>query len=107
MAKNALIASDGGLSLERTALILNVSAMSIYRLICSLGVWHVSQVLLRAGLPLPGYILADEKHSKCLGRKAYLPTIVAGRVIWHLGYTTSPFKVIKKQYEINVGSDIL
>jgi len=31
--------------------------------------------------------LVDEKHSRCLTDKVYLPTIVSGRVIWHLGYT--------------------
>ena len=30
---------------------------------------------------------ATEKHSRCLTEKVYLPTIVCGRVIWHLGYT--------------------
>jgi hypothetical protein len=45
-------------------------------------------VLARCGLPLPPYFLADEKHSRCLTDKVYLPTIVSGRVIWHLGYTT-------------------
>jgi hypothetical protein len=44
-------------------------------------------VLTRCGLPLPAYFLADEKHSHCLTDKVYLPTIVSGRVIWHLGYT--------------------
>jgi hypothetical protein len=44
-------------------------------------------VLTRCGLPLPVYFLADEKHSRCLTDKVYLPTIVRGRVIWHLGYT--------------------
>jgi hypothetical protein len=34
----------------------------------------------------PTYFLADEKHSHCLTDKVYLPTIVCGRVIWHLGY---------------------
>src|SRR5690242_14616530 len=38
-------------------------------------------------LPLPTYFLADEKHSHCLTDKVYLPTIVRGRVLWHLGYT--------------------
>jgi len=33
------------------------------------------------------YVLADEKHSRCLTEKVYLPTIVCGRVIWHVGYT--------------------
>ena len=49
-------------------------------------VW--SRCLTRCGLPLPTYFLADEKHSHCLTDKVYLPTIVQGRVIWHLGYTT-------------------
>ena len=44
-------------------------------------------VLTRCGLPLPTYFLADEKHSYCLTDRVYLPTIVRGRVIWHLGYT--------------------
>ena len=30
---------------------------------------------------------ATEKHSRCLTDKVYLPTIVCGRVLWHLGYT--------------------
>lgn len=44
-------------------------------------------VLTRCGLPLPTYVLADEKHSRCLTDKVYLPTAVSGRAIWHLGYT--------------------
>ena len=35
----------------------------------------------------PCTFLADEKHSHCLRDKVYLPTIVHGRVLWHLGYT--------------------
>jgi hypothetical protein len=42
---------------------------------------------MRCELPLPTYVLADEKHSHCLRDKVYLPTIVSGRIIWHLGYT--------------------
>src|SRR5207244_13131273 len=41
----------------------------------------------RCGLALPVYVLADEKHSRCLTDKIYVPTIVSGRVLWHLGYT--------------------
>jgi hypothetical protein len=51
------------------------------------GQQSVVTVLTRCGLPLPTYFLADEKHSHCLTDKVYLPTIVTGRVIWHLGYT--------------------
>jgi hypothetical protein len=47
----------------------------------------VVTVLTQCGLPLPAYFLADEKHSHCLTEKVYLPTIVCGRVIWHLGDT--------------------
>jgi hypothetical protein len=61
--------------------------MAIYRLICALGQQSVVTVLTRCGLPLPVYFLADEKHTYCLTNKAYLPTIVSARVLWHLGYT--------------------
>jgi hypothetical protein len=33
--------------------------------------------------------LADEKPRKCLTDQVYLPTIVSGRVMWHLGYSAS------------------
>src|SRR2546427_9655854 len=61
--------------------------MALYRLICAFGRQSLVMVLTRCGLPLPTYFLADEKHSRCLTDKVYLPTIVSGRVIWHLGYT--------------------
>jgi hypothetical protein len=44
-------------------------------------------VLTRCGLPLPVYVLADEKHTHGLTNKAYLPTMVSGRGLWHLGST--------------------
>src|SRR6266851_1923208 len=56
--------------------------------VCALGQQPLVTVLTRCALPLPGYLLADEKHSRCLTEKVYLPTIVSGRVLWHLGYTT-------------------
>jgi hypothetical protein len=61
--------------------------MALYRLVCALGQHRLVTVLTRCGLPLPAYFLADEKHSRCLTEKVYLPTIVSGRVLWHLGYT--------------------
>src|SRR5262252_7551626 len=61
--------------------------MALYRLICALGQHSLVSVLTRCGLPLPPYFIADEKHSHCLTEKVYLPTIVSGRAIWHLGYT--------------------
>jgi hypothetical protein len=65
----------------------HISAMALYRMVCALGQQSLVCVLTRCGLPLPVYFLADEKHSHCLTAKVYLPTIVIGRVIWHLGYT--------------------
>ena len=61
--------------------------MALYRLVCAFGHHSLVTVLTRCGLPLPTYFLADEKHSRCLTDKVYLPTIVQGRVLWHLGYT--------------------
>ena len=66
---------------------LHISPMALYRLVCAFGHQSLVTVLTRCGLPLPVYFLADEKHSHCLTEKVYLPTIVRGRVIWHLGYT--------------------
>src|SRR6266702_866180 len=87
VARDALLATHGGLSLELSAVICHISPMALYRLVCALGQHSLVTVLTRCGLPLPVYFLADEKHSHCLTEKVYLPTIVRGRVIWHLGYT--------------------
>src|SRR5262245_27481517 len=88
VARDALLATPGGLSLERCAVICHISPMALYRLVCAFGHHSLVAVLTRCGLPLPTYFLADEKHSRCLTDKVYLPTIVTGRVLWHLGYTT-------------------
>src|SRR5262249_22332792 len=87
VARDALLATHGGLSLELCAVIGHISPMALYRLVCAFGHHSLVTVLTRCGLPLPVYVLADEKHSRCLTDKVYLPTIVSGRVIWHLGYT--------------------
>ena len=88
VARDALLATHGGLSLEFCAVLYHLSPMALYRMLCALGQQSLVTVLTRCGLPLPVYFLADEKHSHCLTDKVYLPTIVTGRVIWHLGYTT-------------------
>jgi hypothetical protein len=87
VAREALLATHGGLSLELCAMICHLSPMALYRLVCAFGHQSLVTVLTRCGLALPVYFLADEKHSRCLTEKVYLPTIVCGRVIWHLGYT--------------------
>src|SRR6266446_4514011 len=89
VARDALLATHGGLSLEWCAVICHISPMALYRLICALGKQSLVAVLTRCALSLPVYLLADEKHSKCLTERVYLPTIVSGRVIWHLGYSDS------------------
>src|SRR6266446_3430129 len=89
VARDALLATHGGLSLELCAVLCHVSPMAVYRLVCSFGHQALVPVLSRCGLPLPRYLLADEQHSKCLTDKVYLPTIVSGRVLWHLGYSAS------------------
>src|SRR5437660_9961067 len=88
VARDALLATHGGLSLELCAVLYHLSPMALSRLVCAFGHHSLVMVLTRCGLPLPVYFLADEKHSKCLADKVYLPTIVRGRVIWHLGYAT-------------------
>jgi hypothetical protein len=87
VARDALLATHGGLSLELCAMMYHISPMALYRLVCALGQQRMVRVLTRCGLALPVYFLANEKHSRCLTKKVYLPTIVRGRVIWHLGYT--------------------
>src|SRR5215831_6631219 len=87
VARNALLATHGGLSLERCAVLYPISPMALSRLVCAFGHHSLVMVLTRCGLPLPVYVLADEKHSRCLTAKVSVPTMVCGRVLWHLGYT--------------------
>src|ERR687886_2677910 len=87
VARDALLATHGGLSLELCAVLYHLSPMARYRLVCALGQQSLVGALTRCGLPLPVYVLTDEKHSRCLTDKVDLPTIVRGRVLWHLGYT--------------------
>src|SRR4029450_8410536 len=85
VARDALLATYGGLSLELSAVICHISPMALYRLVCAFGHHSLGVVLTRCDLPLPAYVLADEKHSRCLTAKVYVPTMVCGRVLWPLG----------------------
>jgi hypothetical protein len=87
VARGALLATHGGLSLERCAVIYHLSPMALYRLVCALGRQSLVIALTRCGLPLPPYFLADEKHSHGRRDRVYLPTVISGRAMWHLGYT--------------------
>ena len=69
VARDALLATHGGLSLELCAVIGPISPMALYRLVCALGQQSLVAVLTRCGLPLPVYFLADEKPSHCLTDK--------------------------------------
>jgi len=89
VARDALLATHGGLSLAWCAVMCHISPMALSRLVSALGQQSLVAVLTRCGLPLPVYLLADEKHSHCLTGKVSLPTIVSGRVLWHLGYSAS------------------
>src|SRR5246500_4353213 len=87
VARDALLATHGGLSLELCAVLYHLSPMALSRLLCAFGHHSLVTVLTRCDLPLPTYVLADEKHSRCLTNKFYVPRIVCGRVLWHLGST--------------------
>jgi hypothetical protein len=78
VARDALLATHGGLSLELCAVLYHISPMGLYRLVCAFGHQSLVVALTRCELPLPTYFLADEKHSHCLTAKVYLPTIVRG-----------------------------
>src|SRR5712691_2714168 len=89
VARDVLLATHGGLSLELCAVIGHISPMALYRLVCAFGHQSLVGVLTRCGLPLPTSILADEKHRRCLTERGSLPPIVMGRVLWLLGYSAS------------------
>jgi hypothetical protein len=57
VARDALLATHGGLGLEWCAVIGHVSPMALYRLVCALGQQRVVTVLTRCGLPLPAYVV--------------------------------------------------
>jgi hypothetical protein len=69
VARDALWATHGGLSLAWCAVICHIAPMALYRRVCALGQQSLVAVLARCGLPLPVYILADETHSRCLTEK--------------------------------------
>jgi hypothetical protein len=87
VARAALLAPHGGVSLELGAGRYHLSPMALYGLVCAFGHHSSVTVLTRCGLPLPGYCLADEQHSRCLTDTVYWPTMVRGRVIWHVDDT--------------------
>ena len=57
VARTALLAKHGGLSVELCAVLYHMSPMALYRLVCALGQHSLVSVLTRCGLPLPTYFL--------------------------------------------------
>ena len=53
VARDALLATHGGLSLELCAVLYHISPMVFYRLVCVFGHQGLVTVLTRCGLPLP------------------------------------------------------
>jgi hypothetical protein len=56
VARDALLATHGGLSLELCAVLYHISPMALYRLVCAFGHQSLVTVLTRCGLRLPTYI---------------------------------------------------
>src|SRR5215831_8042106 len=79
VARDALLATHGGLSLERCAVLYHISPMALYRLMCALGQQSLVSRLTRCGLPLPVYFLTDEKHSRCLTEAVSLRRCICPR----------------------------
>jgi hypothetical protein len=61
VARDALLATHGGLRLALWAVLYHLSPMALSRLICALGQQSVVTVLTRCGLPLPVYVLTGCK----------------------------------------------
>src|SRR5438445_5725934 len=59
VARDALLATHGGLSLELCAVICHISPMALYRVVCACGHQGLVAVLTGLGLPLHAYLLAD------------------------------------------------
>src|SRR2546426_3851797 len=62
VARDALLATHGGLSLELCAVLYHLSPMALYRLVCAFGQQSLVKVLTRCRLPLPTYVLADPRR---------------------------------------------
>ena len=62
--------------------------MALYRLVCAFGQQSLVKVLTRCRLPLPTYVLADEKHSRCLREGISRSSVAASSGTW--GTPTTP-----------------
>ena len=88
VARTALVATHGGLSVALWAVMGQIAPLALYRLGCAFGHHSLGTVLTRCGLSLPVSLLADEQPRRGLADQGYLPTMARGRVLWHVGYPT-------------------
>jgi hypothetical protein len=79
VARDALLATQGGLRLERGAGLYHIAPMALSRLVWAFSPHRLGTVLTRWGRPLPVDVLVEEQHSRGLTAKVYVPTIVSGR----------------------------
>ena len=71
-ARDALLATHGGRSLEWSAMICHLSPMALSRLVCALGQQSLVAVLTRCGLPLPVYIWPDRRVAALMYSLAFM-----------------------------------
>jgi hypothetical protein len=87
VAREALLATPGGLRLARWAVLAQISPRALERRVCTRGQHRLVRVLTRGGRPLPTDCWADEQPRHGLPAHVDWPTSVRGRVLWPLGYT--------------------
>ena len=66
-----------GVSFEALAYVFGRDPMYWYRAYVSLGRASVVGTTIKAADSLPAHGIADEKHTRCRGRRVYIPTTVA------------------------------
>src|SRR4249919_2148060 len=69
LAHKATCQGGGCLTRHSHYVRVRLGGLTIWRIQCT----TCRTVFSRCGLPLPTYFLADEKHSRCLTGKVYLP----------------------------------
>jgi hypothetical protein len=89
VARDALLAPHGGLSLAWGAVIGHLSPLALARVICAFGHHSVGTVLPRCGWSWPTESLAEEQHRRGLPERLSCPTIGRGRGLWHVGESAS------------------
>src|SRR5207237_9781776 len=85
VARDALWATHGGLSVKLCAVLYPISPMALSRLVCAFGHHSLVTVLPRGGLPLSVYFLAAETPSRCIAEAVVRRTLASGRAIWRPG----------------------